>query len=188
MTPTVAAGAVAGAIALLVFVAVHAVWIVPIWGMLSMLPLAALVGILAAMPFEQMIARGAFPPPPLDGPAFAALLILTLIPTAASSVLLGPVDPQRIQWPVLLLPLLLAAPAGAAAGLALTGSPGTAASLGIAATALALTLGHNIPFFPAGSPGWVKAHTLIVLPVVVAGLVFPVARALGSLVTGVAWR
>lgn len=179
MTPAVTAGAIAGGVALIVFVVVHAMWIVPIWGMLSMIPLAALVGALAAWPLEQMSSR--LPPEPVDGIGLALVLLASLVPTALFAVVAGPVDQQRITWQSVFVPLALAAPAGAVIGLALTGSAAAAGALAIAALAYALTLGHNLPFFPVGTPGAGKAIALVVLPTLVAGLVFSAVRALALL-------
>jgi len=181
VTAATVAGATAGGVALVVFVVVHAMWIVPIWGMLSMIPVAALVGALAAWPFEEMSARAALPPAPVDGIAFAALLLATLVPTAVFGVLAGPVDRDHITVPAVVIPLALAAPAGAAIGLLLTGSAAAAGALAAAAFALALTLGHNLPFFPIGSPGWEKAFSLVVLVELAAGIVFSLTRSLTTL-------
>lgn len=178
MTPTVAAGALAGASGLIAFVVIHAIWIVPIWGMLAMLPLAAVVGALAAWPFE--LAVRPLPPAPFDGLVIGLVLVAALVPTAVYGVVAGPVDQQRITWPALVVPLALAAPAGALIGVAVTGSGPAAAALALATTAFALTLGHNLPFFPVGSPGAGKAILLVALPTVVAALAFSFARALLS--------
>lgn len=180
MTPTLVAGAVAGSVALLVFVVLHAVWIVPIWGMLSMLPIAALVGVIAAWPFEQISARGAFPPAPFDGIAFTALLLLTLVPSAVMGVLVGPVDRDRITAAAVSVPLLLAAPAGVLLGALLVGVNPASFGLGAAAFAVALTLAHNLPFFPIGSAGWEKAFGLVVFVELAAGAAFSATRALSS--------
>jgi len=180
VTPTLVAGAAAGSVALLVFVALHAVWIVPIWGMLSMIPIAALVGALAAWPFEQLSARGALPSAPFDGIAFVGLLLLTLVPTTVMGVFAGPVDRDRITVPAVLVPLLLAAPAGVLIGALLVGVGPASLALGAAAFAVALTLGHNLPFFPVGSPSWERAFGLVLLVEAVAGATFSAARALIS--------
>jgi hypothetical protein len=180
VTPTLIAGAIAGSAALLVFVVLHAAWIVPIWGMLAMLPIAALVGVIAAWPFEQISARGALPPAPFDGIAFTALLLLTLMPSAVMGVLAGPVDRDRITAAAVIVPLLLAAPAGVLIGALLVGVGPASLGLGVAAFAVALTLGHNLPFFPVGSPGWEKAFGLVILVEVAAGAAFSATRALSS--------
>lgn len=187
--PTVVAGAVAGSVALLAFVAIHAVWIVPIWAMLWMLPLAALIGALAAWPFNELVAHASLPPVPFDGVAFSGLLLVTLVPTALAGLLVGPLDRDHISVPALLLPLLLAAPAGGAIGALLTGSAGGSAALAIAAVVLALTLGHNLPFFPIGSAAWGKAFGLVVGVEVAAGIVFSTIRAMMAVAaTGLAPR
>jgi hypothetical protein len=178
VSDTAVAGALAGSAALLAFVSLHAVWILPIWGMLGMLPVAALLGALAAWSFESIAAPGA-PPAPLEGLALSALLLVTLVPTLAAGMLVGPVDRDRITVPAVVLPLLLAAPAGAAIGL-LLGGPPAGIALGLAAVALAMTLGHNLPFFPIGSPGWEKAIALVAVPELVAGIAFGVARVVMS--------
>ena len=171
----IAAGALAGTVALLVFVTLHAAWITPIWYMLAMLPIAAGVGALGAWSFRELRLPGSAP---LDGALFGVVLLATLAPTAIAGVVLGPVDQQRIDWARVLLQLLLAAPAGAAIGLALGGSPAAAGALGVTGTAFALTLGHNLPFFPLGSYGWEKLFGLLVGATVAAGVTFGVARAL----------
>lgn len=179
LTPEMTAGAAAGGIALLVFVVLHALWIVPIWGMLAMLPIAALLGGLAAWSLQAMAARGGLPPAPFDGVALSALLLATLLPTLVSGVLAGPVDRDRITLPAVLLPLLLAAPTGALLGVVLAG-PFAGVAFGLTAAALALTLGHNLPFFPIGSPGWEKAIALVAVPEFVAGIAFVAARVVMS--------
>lgn len=176
MPPTVAAGALAGAVALVAFAAVHAMWITPIWGMLAMLPVAALVGALAAWPFD--LGARALPPAPLDGIAVGGVLLLALLPTVVHGTLAGPLDQQHITWQGLLVPLLLAAPAGGLIGMLITGSAAAAGSLALATTAYALTLGHNLPFFPLGSPGAGKAIVLVALPTLAAALAFSSARVL----------
>lgn len=174
-SPTLVAGAVAGAVALLVFVGVHAAWIVPIWGMLAMLPVAALVGALAVWPFE--LSARTMPPAPFDGVVVAVILMAALVPTSVYGIVAGPVDQHRITWPALVVPLALAAPTGALIGAFLTGSAASAGALAVATTAFAFTLGHNLPFFPAGSPGGAKAIVLIVVPTVAAAIVFTASRA-----------
>lgn len=169
-------GAVAGSVALVVFVVLHAIWIVPIWSILPFLPVAALVGALAAWPFEEISARGALPAAPFDGLAFSAVLLLTLVPTAVAGSL-APAGRDPIDVAAMLLQLSLAAPMGAALGLLLTGSRVGALALGVAALALALTLGHNLPFFPFGGRSWGTAFLLVVVPESVAGVTFSVARA-----------
>ena len=183
-SPTIVAGAIAGAAALLVFVVVHAIWIVPIWGMLLMLPLASAVGAIAAWPFAEMASRGTLPAAPYDGIAFSLILLATLIPTALYGAFAGPVDMHDIDVRALVVPLLLAAPSGAAIGLLFGGSERSALALASAALALALTLGHNLPFFPLGSASWEKAFSLVVAAEVSAGIAFGAARALvGSAAT-----
>lgn len=178
LPPAVLPGAVAGAVALVVFATLHAIWIAPIWPMLALVPLAAAVGAIAAVPFDAVAARGALPPAPLDGISFAALLLITLVPTAIVGVIAGPLDRDHITAAGLLLPLVLAAPTGAALGLVVTGSVPGAVGLAVGALVLALTFGHNLPFFPIGSPGWIKAYSLLVAVELSAGLAFGATRAL----------
>ncbi|MBI2772865.1 MAG: hypothetical protein HYX56_00005 [Chloroflexi bacterium] len=175
-SPLVIAGAIAGGVALVTFVVVHAIWIVPIWGMLMMLPVAALVGAVAAWPFTEMSARGILPPAPLDAIFFSFVLLATLVPTEIFAIVNGPIDRYHIDIALLLLALALAAPAGAMLGLALTGTFTGAIALGAAALLLSLTLGHNLPFFPLGSPSWEKALSLVVVSELAAGIAFSVSR------------
>ncbi len=160
------------------FIVAHAIWIVPIWGLFAVMPVAMLVGAVASRPFAQLHARGTLPPPPFDGVAFAAILLATLVPTVAAGVVLGPVDPDAVTVANLVLPLLLAVPAGALLGGLLAGSLRGAAALAIAAAALALTLGHNLPFFPLGSRSWELAFALVGGVELSAGVAFTAARAL----------
>lgn len=178
-SPTLVAGAVAGAVALLVFVSVHAVWIVPIWGMLAMLPVAALVGALAAWPLE--LSARTMPPAPFDGVVVAVILLAALVPTSVYGIVAGPVDQHRITWPALVVPLALAAPTGALIGALLTGSAAAAGALALATTAFAFTLGHNLPFFPVGSPAGVKAIALVTVPTIAAAIAFTLTRAIVTL-------
>lgn len=188
VSPTVVAGAIAGGAALVVFVVVHAIWIVPIWGMLSMIPIASLVGALSAWAFDEMDPRLTLPPAPFDGLVFSGVLLATLIPTVVFGVFAGPVAMDDINVPALVVPLLLAAPAGAAIGLALGGSERAALGLALAALALAITIGHNLPFFPIGARAWEKAFSLIVGVEVAAGLTFSLARAVMGQAAGAAIR
>lgn len=174
------AGAIAGIVALLVFILVHAISIVPIWSMLGMIPVAALVGALAAFAFEQISARGALPPAPLDGIVFTGMLLLTLVPTAVFGVVAGPVDRDRITLLALLIPLLLAAPSGALISAALAGIGPASLAMAFAALAISLTLGHNLPFFPLGAPGWERAFGLVVIAELAAGAAFSASRSLIS--------
>lgn len=180
VSPTVVAGAIAGGAALVVFVVVHAIWIVPIWGMLSMIPIASLVGALAAWAFDEISARGGVLPAPFDGLAFSAILLSTLAPTVVFGMFAGPVDMNDISVPAVVIPLVLAAPAGAAIGMALGGSERAALALGLAALALAITIGHNLPFFPIGAPSWEKAFALVVGVELSAGVAFSLTRVLMS--------
>lgn len=169
-------GAVAGGVALVVFVVAHAAWIVPVWGLLGFVPVTMAIGALASWPFRELAARGALPAAPMDGLAFAAILLLTLVPTAIVGVVLGPVSRDAVTAGNVVPPLLLAAPAGGVLGGLLAGSLRGAAALSIAALVLALTLGHNLPFFPLGSAAWARAFGLVVGVELAAGAAFTAAR------------
>lgn len=170
------AGAVSGAVALVVFVVAHAIWIVPVWWLLAFTPLTMLIGALASWPFRELQARAALPSAPWDGLAFSAILLLTLVPTVVAGMAQGPVSRDAVTFGSVVPPLLLAIPAGAVLGGSLAGSVRGAAALALAAGALALTLGHNLPFFPLGAPSWERAFAMVIGTELAAGASFTATR------------
>lgn len=178
LTASLIAGAVAGAAGFALFLVVHALWIVPIWDVAATGPLAAGFGLAAGWAFHEWAEHGRLPAAPLHGPAFAGLLYATLAPVALIGVLAGPVPTDRVDFWRVLPPLLAALPAGALLGWLLAGSRRAALAFGLAALALAITIGHNLPFFPIGARGAPFAFGSLLGVEMLAAIVLVAARSL----------
>lgn len=171
------AGALAGVVGLALFTLLHAVLIVPMWDILAIAALpAALGGLAIGWAFDELLRRGKLPARPWQGIAFGALMFLPLAAVELATFALGPVPVDRIDGGQFTLELLAAVPVGVVLGLALTRDARGALVLGLAALVLALTIGHNIPFFAV--TGWAgQRMTLVMLAVVLAsGLLLAEAR------------
>lgn len=157
------AGAIAGKAGLLVFLIVHAVWIVPIWSVVTLgVPVAAIGGAAAGWALDEL--REVVPRRPVRAwLAVTAGAMLVLSPTFVAAALgphlpvpvvdgssIGPIPPALIprlatQFVVELLVLPMAA--GALLGWALTRSRRAALATACAGVAFAAGPGHNNPFF-----------------------------------------
>lgn len=157
------AGTVAGQAGLLVFLTVHAVWILPIWSVATLgVPVAAIGGAAAGWAFDEL--RAVIPRHPVRAwLAVTAGAMLVLSPTFVAAALgphlpvpvidgssIGPIPPALLprlvtQFVVELLVLPMAA--GALLGWALTRSRRAALATAGAGVAFAAGPGHNNPFF-----------------------------------------
>jgi hypothetical protein len=180
---SLAAGPLAGAAGIAVFSVVHWLVIFPTWDTLTAgLPFALLAGLPLGWGFHELRASGKLPSGLAEGPAYAVLLLLTLLPVDAVSIALPQPPLERLKvgaqldLPALLAALLAAVPAGLLAGWAAARTRRVALAMGLAGLAFALTLGHNIPFFAADARA-AKMWGVMVLVALVAGLVLAAARA-----------
>ena len=166
------AGALAGAAGLVVFTALHWFLLAPTFGVLLFgAPFAMLAGCAAGWAFHELRRAGALPEGPRGGLAFGLLLWMAMLPVAVVASARGavPVQPP-IDAVRLLTDLAVAAPAGALAGGLLARSARPALAVAVAALAFALTLGHNVPFFPSGDAG-LRAQTVMLAVSAAAGVV-----------------
>lgn len=157
------AGAVAGQAGLLLFLSVHAVWILPIWSVVTLgVPVAAIGGAAAGWALDEL--REVIPGHPVRAwLAVTAGAMLVLSPTFGAAALgpnlpipvvdgssIGPIPPAlvpRLATQFVLELLVLPMAAGALLGWALTRSRRAALATACAGVAFAAGPGHNNPFF-----------------------------------------
>jgi hypothetical protein len=175
--PALVAGAAAGIAGLLVFLALHALWIVPIWPVLPAGLLLALAGG-AAMGWAYAQLCPALPARPWTAPAVMGLVAATLVPAFALAELrpslfvetpAGAIPTESI--PILAARfvgelLVTATIVGGLAGWRLGRTHRATAAMALASFLFALGPGHNIPFI-AGTPG-VGAILALLVPVIAA--------------------
>jgi hypothetical protein len=181
---SVYAGIAASVASLLVFLVVHHLWIKPIWFIaLPGLLIAGLGG--AGIGWAYSFIAHAMPDRPWSWLAMLALMLAVLLPGALLSLTHGPLfDLKTASIPpgeggrvALRFALELVVPAmivGAALGAWLGGSTKSALAMSLAALALALGPGHNVPMFgtnPAAVKGFVLlALSLLPVPVILVEL------------------
>jgi len=149
-------GVFAGLAGLLVFTLLHVALVGPLWVLLLVGFLPAVAGgAVVGWAFHVLAGHGKLPARPLQGPAFGALMWLTLVPLELLALSRGPVpgatplDAMRHVGPEVLLPAL----AGMLAGWALTQDLRASALLGLASLALALPVAGTLVALGAGGLG-----------------------------------
>jgi hypothetical protein len=176
---SLAAGVLAGVAGLLAFLAVHHVWITPIWFVLAPgIPIAAAGGLAVGWAYEEV--RAALPPRPrlaflgVVGMTLAPALLISLLRPALFDVDTGGLAPGSSVGDVVahfVVELLLSATvAGGLAGWWLGRTRRAAAAMALAGLAFALGPGHNIPLL-AGTPGVGKGAVLLLATATVSTLV-----------------
>jgi hypothetical protein len=175
--PALVAGAAAGIAGLLVFLALHALWIVPIWFILPAgLPFALVSG--AAMSWAYAELHPALPGRPWTVLAVMGLVAATLLPaitlaelrpalfveTPAGAIPTKPIPILVARFVGELLPT--ATIVGVLAGWRLGRTRRATAAMALASFLFALGPGHNIPFI-AGTPG-VGTVLALLVPVIAA--------------------
>lgn len=165
---SLAAGAVSGVVGVSVFLAVHHLWILPIWSIAPVgVPIAALMGV--AVGWAAHEARERLPRrPSFLALALAALLLALLVPAELLSFRRGPFDvsdplvPQGVLV-VAFVELATAIPLGALVGWWLTRSWRGTLAWALAGLATALGVGHNVTLlgatFPAAYKMWAVMAT-----------------------------
>ncbi len=180
------AGMISGAAGLLVFLAIHHVWIRPIWGILPIGSLLAGLGGLAVGWAYAEIQIG-LPPRPWTAAAVFALIAVTLIPGALLTQLRPPPldittgtllsgTPAGIALRFFLELLLTAALVGGLAGWWLGGTTRAGLASATAAFVFALGPGHNIPFL-GSTPAAGKGLLLLAAVILVAAVVLVASEA-----------
>lgn len=178
----VAAGAVAGIAGLCVFLVAHQLWIVPIWFIAPVGAIMAGVGG-AAVGASYATLRPHLPPRPWTAPAVAALYASTLAPAVLIGELRGPifavdadgggtllVPPAEALVDVLIGLLATSTLVGAIAGGLIGRRRRAVGSTTLAAIALAIGPGHNIPLL-GGTPAVGKELAILGAVVLAASVV-----------------
>ena len=170
-----AAGALAGIAGFAVFLAVHAVWIVPIWfiapaGVL----IAAVTGLCVGWAYD--VHRGLLATSiPLRVVTLFAAAALVLLPAEPIALLIAPVDLMSRSMDAsrgvtaLALFFVIATGVGAAGGALVGRSRRAAGVTALAAFGLALGIGHNAPLFGYGWPA-IKLWTIMLTATGIASL------------------
>jgi hypothetical protein len=175
------AGTVAGVAGLLVFLVLHALWVLPIWFILPIGLVLAVIGGLAVGWAYAEIQHG-LPPRPWTIPAVVALIAVILLPAMVLAEMREPLFALTAMGAVLsvgtsvvvvrfVLELLLTA---AVTGYLVGGWVGrtrrAAVATAVAGFVFALGPGHNIPFV-GGTAGVGKEIVIMAVVVVVSALV-----------------
>ncbi len=165
-TGALIAGASAGITGLLAFLALHALWIVPIWFILPVgLLLAGSGGLAVGWAYAELKSR--LPRRPWTALAVVGMIALILLPAVVLAELHGPVFSVTPAGPVQTV----------ATSVIVTRFVGELLATGVAGFVFALGPGHNIPLI-GGTPGVGKELAIMTAVTFVAALV---------LVEGHAW-
>jgi hypothetical protein len=176
---SLAAGVLAGVAGLLVFLAIHHLWIAPIWFILGPgLVIAAVGGLAVGWGYEEI--RAALPARPqlaflgLIGVILAPALFLSMLRPALFDVRTGDLaSGNSVGEVVVRFVVELPVPATVVGGLAgwwLARTRRAALAMALAGFVFALGPGHNIPLL-AGTPGVGKGAALLVAVATVSTLV-----------------
>lgn len=187
MNTTLIAGALAGVAGLLVFLAVHHLWIAPIWFILPIgLVIAAVGGLAVGWSYGELLPN--LPPRPWTVLAMIALIGVILLPAFVLAELRRPVFDVSGEKAVLavsigratlifILELLVTATlTGALAGWLIGGTGRAALATAAAGFIFALGPGHNIPLI-GGTPGVGKELAIMLAIIVVSALVLVESQA-----------
>lgn len=178
----VGAGVVAGAVGCVVFLSIHAIWILPIWFVaLPGLALACGGGAVVGWAYGELGPR--LPRRPLTAFALTGLVAVTLAPSMVAAELSDPMfviapggEAERVMGigrmsTLFVLELVvLSAATGALLGWLLERTRPAALAMSVAALVFALGPGHNIPFL-GDTGGWWKGAVLAFAPSLVAAIV-----------------
>jgi len=186
MNPYLAAGALSGGAGLLVFLLIHHFWIKPIWFILPVgLVLAVLGGLAVGWSYAEI--RTGLPPRPWTALALALVIFIILAPSIGLAQLRPPpIDIRtgailpgqtgRLVWIFVLELMLTATVMGAGLGWLLGHTGRASAATALAGLIFALGPGHNIPFL-GSTPGVGKGLVLLAAIVVVSAVVLVEAQA-----------
>jgi hypothetical protein len=190
------AGVLAGIAGLLAFLALHALWIVPIWFILPVgLLVAGGAGVAVGWAYAEL--RWRLPRRPWTALAVVAIITLLLVPVFLLGKLQAPVftvtpagPVQTVATPIIVLRfvgelLTTATIAGGLVGWWLGRTRRAAVATAVAGFGFALGPGHNIPFI-GGTPGVGKELAIIIIVTLVAALVLVEGHA--RLSTHRSWR
>jgi hypothetical protein len=175
------AGLLSGAAGLVVFLAIHHVWILPIWEVFPLgVIIAGLGGLAVGRAYDLL--RPNLPPRPWTSFAVFLLVALILGPSilltlvrpplfdVATGELLSDVTVWNVVARFIFELLVLSTVSGALAGWLVGRTRQAALATALAGFVFALGPGHNVPFF-AGTPGIPKGTALLLAPSLVAAIV-----------------
>jgi hypothetical protein len=180
--PAILAGLLSGISGLAVFLVVHHAWIVPIW---FVAPVGAVMAGLggAAVGASYAALRPRLPPRPWTASAVLAVVVVTLTPAIVVGQVRGPIFALDANGGgTLLVPaadalvdvvvglLGLSAVAGAVVGALIGRSRRAAATTMLAAVALAVGPGHNVPLL-GGTPVVAKELAILGAVAIVSAVV-----------------
>lgn len=182
LRPALMAGVLSGVAGLLVFLVIHALWILPIWFILPVgLGIAALGGLAVGWSYAEL--RERLPNRPWTAPSVIGLIGATLLPSLVLAELRPPlytvsaagVANLAVGIPEVILRFigdLLATSAivGAALGWRLGRTRRAMVSTALAGLVFALGPGHNIPFI-GGTSGVGKELAIMAAVITAAALV-----------------
>lgn len=171
------AGVIAGVTGLVAFLAIHHVWIKPIWFIAPAgIAIAALGGLAVGWAYGEL--RAGLPPRPWTSLSVSALIVTILLPAVLLSFTHGPLfdlatatippgQGRRVAVRFALELLLTATAMGALAGRVLGQSTRAMLATALAGFAFALGPGHNIPMFGTNPRAW-KGLALMLAAVLVS--------------------
>lgn len=181
LTASLLAGAGASLVSLLVFLAVHHVWIKPIW---FIAPPGALIAVIGGLAVGWMwfLLEARLPSGWLAAPALFGLIMGVLLPAILLSFTHGPLfdlatatippgQGKAVAVRFVLELLLTAMITGAVVGALLGRSPTAALATGLAGLAFAAGPGHNVPMF-GSNPAAFKGIALLVIISVALAIAF----------------
>lgn len=174
-------GVMSGLAGLLTFLALHHVWIVPIW---FVLPLGAAIAVLGGIVVQRSYdtLRDGLPRRPWTAPALVAVVAVVLLPSFVLAEVRAPLfdvsgpDSELAVAPVtaaavfVLELLVVTSVTGAVVGWMVGRTTAAARTTALAGFVFALGPGHNIPFI-GGTPGVATEVGLITGATVAAAIV-----------------
>jgi len=188
MNTALMAGVLAGIAGMLVFLVIHHLWIMPIWFILPMgLMIAVIGGLAVGWAYSELLLH--LPPRPWTALAMMALIIVTLLPSIVIAELRQPlfavtgnnavlaVSIGRASLIFIMELLVTATLVGGVSGWLIGGTTRAAGATAVAGFVFALGPGHNIPLI-GGTSGVGKELVIMMAVIVVSALV---------LVDGYAW-
>jgi hypothetical protein len=190
-TRALAPGVLAGVVGLLVFLAVHHLWIAPIWFIAPIgLPIAAAGGAAVGWAYDEL--SPGLPPRPWTALAIVALIWTILLPGIVLAELRRPfftlapdgsailaVSVGRVAVGFLTELLVTAVLVGALVGRVIGGTRRASLATAVAGFVFALGPGHNIPFI-GGTPGVGKEMVIMAAIIFVSAVVLVETQALAE--------
>lgn len=182
MTAALIAGAISGAAGLIVFLAIHHYWIMPIWFIFPIgVVFAALGGAAAGWAYYELLP--AMPARPWSSLGLIALIVFILAPSIILAEIRSPLfdisDPDNATLAVSTGQAVLVFTAelaltslamGALLGWLIGRTWSAALATAVAGLAFALGPGHNIPFL-GSTPATLKGVSILLIVIIVSALV-----------------